>query len=153
MKALESDLSFELIVVMVQREVARRILAPPGSADYGVLSLAVQYYTEGELLLNVPRTVFIPSPAVDSAVVRLKPVPPKVDAPPRERLFAVVRAAFQQRRKTVRNALRPLIEEWGGLTRDDLDHSLAAAQIDAQIRGERLSLEEFSTLTNELLKV
>ncbi len=119
----------------------------------GVLSLAVQYYTEGELLLNVPpRTVFIPSPAVDSAVVRLKPVPPKVDAPPRERLFAVVRAAFQQRRKTVRNALRPLIEEWG-LTRDDLDHSLAAAQIDAQIRGERLSLEEFSTLTNELLKV
>ncbi len=151
MKALENDLSFELIVVMVQREVARRILAPPGSADYGVLSLAVQYYTEGELLLNVPRTVFIPSPAVDSAVVRLKPVPPKVDAP-RERLFAVVRAAFQQRRKTVRNALRPLIEEWG-LTRDDLDHSLAAAQIDAQIRGERLSLEEFSTLTNELLKV
>lgn len=150
MKALESDLPFEMVVVMVQREVARRILAPPGGADYGVLSLAVQYYTEGELLLNVPRTVFIPSPAVDSAVVKLKPVTPKVDAP-REQLFAVIRAAFQQRRKTLRNALTPLVEEWG-LTRDDLDAALAAAQIDAQIRGERLSLEEFSALTTELLK-
>lgn len=150
MKALESDLPIEVVVVMVQREVARRILAQPGTADYGVLSLAVQYYTEGELLLNVPPTVFIPPPSVDSAVVKLKRIPRQISAP-REQLFAVIRAAFQQRRKTLRKVLRPLLDEWG-LDREDLERAFSAAGIDPQIRGERLSLDHFAALTEELIR-
>ncbi len=150
MKTLESDLPFSSLVVMVQKEVATRMLAEPGSKDVGVLSLAVQYYAEGSLVLNVPRTVFIPSPAVDSAVVELRPRPPKVDAP-RDELLTVIRASFQQRRKTVRNALKPVLEEWN-LTPEQLDQAMSDAKIEPTIRGERLSLEDFNALTKELLK-
>lgn len=149
MKALESSLSFASLVVMVQKEVALRMLASPNSKDFGVLSLAVQYYAEGDLVLNVPKTVFIPSPAVDSAVVELRPRPPQVDAP-RDELFEVVRAGFQQRRKTIRNALKPLAKQWG-LSLEELDEVFARATIEPSLRAERLSLQEFSTLT-KLLK-
>lgn len=150
MKALESDLPFAAVLVMVQKEVADRMLAPPGSKDCGVLSLAVQYYAEGSLVLKVPRTVFIPAPAVDSAVVKLVPRLPQVSAP-RDQLFQVIRAAFQQRRKTLRNALKSLVEEWG-LTLEELDQALANCGIEPSLRGERLSLEQYSKLTEELLK-
>lgn len=150
MKSLESKLPFKSIVVMVQREVADRMLASSGSKDFGVLSLAVQYYAEVSLALTVPRTVFLPAPAVDSAVVKLEPRLPEVDAPPEE-LFAVIRSSFQQRRKTVRNALKPLIKEWN-LTFDDLDQALEAADIEPTKRGERLDLVAFSRLTKELKK-
>lgn len=149
MKALEGGLDFSVIVVMVQREVADRMAASPGSKDYGVLSLAVQYYTEAEVVANVPRTVFIPSPAVDSAIVKLTPRPPTAAAP-RDELFQVIRASFQQRRKTIRNALKPLAKEWG-ITLEQLDTALAEAGIEQNIRGERLSLEEFSELTMYLM--
>lgn len=150
MKALESGLPFTSIVVMVQKEVAERMLAAPGSKDYGVLSLAVQYYAEGSLVMKVPRTVFLPAPKVDSAVVRLLPRPPKVSAP-RKELFQVIRAAFQQRRKTLRNALKALTVEWG-LGLEQLDGALARCALEPGVRGERLSLEEYSQLTEELLK-
>lgn len=150
MKALESNLPFKTIVVMVQKEVAERILASPNSKEFGVLSLAVQYYTDVSLVANVPRTVFIPSPAVDSAVIKLTPRPPQVDAP-HENLFEVIRASFQQRRKTVRNALKPLAKKWG-LSLDRLDQAFVEAKIESNIRGERLTLEEFSKLTKELMR-
>lgn len=150
MKALESSLPFVNLVVMVQREVADRILANHASKDYGVLSLAVQYYTEPSLVLKVPRTVFYPAPNVDSAVIHLKTRPPQVGVP-RDALFQVIRASFQQRRKTVRNALKPLAHQWG-LTAEDLDQALARAHIEPAIRGECLSLEDFDGLTRELLK-
>ncbi|NMB02863.1 MAG: 16S rRNA (adenine(1518)-N(6)/adenine(1519)-N(6))-dimethyltransferase RsmA [Firmicutes bacterium] len=150
MKALESSLPFRSIIVMVQKEVALRMLASPNSKDYGVLSLAVQYYAEGSLVMKVPRTVFIPAPAVDSAVVKLTPRPPQVDAP-RSQLFEVIRAAFQQRRKTLRNALKPLVETWG-LSLEQLDQVLEASEIEPTLRGERLSLEDYSRITTELLK-
>lgn len=150
MKALECGLPFTSLVVMVQREVALRMLAEPGSKDYGVLSLAVQYHAEGSMVLKVPRTVFIPAPAVDSAVVKLTPRPPQVTAP-REELFAVIRAAFQQRRKTLRNALKVLAEEWG-LGVEQLAEALHNCGLEPTVRGERLSLEQYSTLTEELLK-
>lgn len=150
MKALESNLPFASIVVMVQKEVAMRMLASPTGKDFGVLSLAVQYYTEVSLALKVPRTVFFPAPAVDSAVVKLLPRPPKVDAP-KEELFEVIRASFQQRRKTVRNALKPLMDSWG-LEMEDLDLALERAQIDPGLRGERLALEDYSRLTKEIKK-
>lgn len=150
MKALESGLPFAAVVVMVQKEVADRMLAAPGSKDFGVLSLAVQYYAESSLVLKVPRTVFLPAPAVDSAVVKLVPRPPQVSAP-KEELFAVIRAAFQQRRKTLRNALKPLLDEWQ-LSMEVLDRALTECGIDPGVRGERLSLTDFSRLTEELLK-
>jgi len=150
MKALECGLPFTAIVVMVQKEVAERMLADPGSKDFGVLSLAVQYYAQGSLVLKVPRTVFFPPPSVDSAVVKLEPRPPQVSAP-RSQLFAVIRAAFQQRRKTLRNALQPLLAEWG-LEMEQLDRALARCGLDPRVRGERLSLAEYSQLTEELLK-
>lgn len=150
MKALESNLPFTAIVVMVQKEVALRMLASPDSKDFGVLSLAVQYYSEVSFVQNVPRTVFIPSPAVDSAVVKLEPRPPQMDAP-KEELFEVIRASFQQRRKTVRNALKPIAETWG-LNMEELDQALLEAQIDPTLRGERLSLEDYNRLTKVLKK-
>ena len=150
MKALESDLSFVSMVVMVQKEVATRMLASVGSKDFGILSLAVQYYAQGRLAMNVPRTVFLPSPAVDSAVVELKPRLPEVDAP-RAELFAVMRAGFGQRRKTVRNALKTIAEEWD-LSPEMLDQALLRASIKPTLRAEQLSLSDFSMLTKELLK-
>jgi 16S rRNA (adenine1518-N6/adenine1519-N6)-dimethyltransferase len=150
MKALESDLPFASLVVMVQKEVATRMLASEGSKDFGILSLAVQYYSEARLAMNVPRTVFIPAPAVDSAVVELRSHAPEVDAPAKE-LFAVIRAGFGQRRKTVRNALKALVEEWG-LSPEHLDSALEKAKIEPGLRAECLSLKDFSTLTKELLK-
>ncbi|MDI9412471.1 MAG: 16S rRNA (adenine(1518)-N(6)/adenine(1519)-N(6))-dimethyltransferase RsmA [Bacillota bacterium] len=150
MKALESDLPFKSVVVMVQKEVAERILAKPNSKDFGVLSLAVQYYSEPSLVANVPRTVFIPSPAVDSAVIKLKPISPLVDAP-RKELFEVIRASFQQRRKTIRNALKPLIKSWG-ISSEQIDDALARAKIESNVRGECLALEDYGVLTKELMR-
>lgn len=150
MKALESFLPFKAVVVMVQREVAERMVAGPGSKDYGVLSLAVQYYSQAEVVTRVPRSVFYPPPEVDSAVVKLVPCPPLVSAP-REELFQVIRAAFQQRRKTVRNSLKALVESWD-LSAADLDEVLEEADISGDLRGERLSLNDFSRLTEALIK-
>ncbi|NLL43544.1 MAG: 16S rRNA (adenine(1518)-N(6)/adenine(1519)-N(6))-dimethyltransferase RsmA [Firmicutes bacterium] len=150
MKALESELPFTSLVVMVQKEVATRMLASAGSKDFGILSLVVQYYSTSSLVMNVPRTVFIPAPAVDSAVVELVPRAPEVDAP-RTELFAVIRAGFGQRRKTVRNALKPLAKEWG-ISLEGLDQAFLQAEINPAHRAERLSLEDFSRLTKELLK-
>ena len=82
--------------------------------------------------------------------MHLQPRPPQVEAP-KEQLFEVIRASFQQRRKTVRNALKPLVAEWG-LSSEDLDRALAAVQLEPTIRGERLSLEDFNRLTKELMK-
>lgn len=150
MKALEGDLPFTSMVVMVQKEVATRMLASPGSKDVGILSFAVQYYAQGRLAMNVPRTVFLPAPNVDSAVVELTLRPPIVDAP-KDELFAVIRAGFGQRRKTLRNSLRSLLDDWD-ISRETLDQAMLQAKLDPRIRAEQLSLEDFSTLTKELLK-
>lgn len=150
MKALQSELPFADLVVMVQKEVGLRMVARPNSGDFGVLSLMVQYYTEASLVSSVPRTVFLPAPEVDSALVHLKPRIPPVDVPYIP-LFAVIKASFQQRRKTVRNALKPLIEEWN-LSIEDLDEALFRAKIDPSWRGERLALSDFGELTRQLLK-
>ncbi|NLJ80731.1 MAG: 16S rRNA (adenine(1518)-N(6)/adenine(1519)-N(6))-dimethyltransferase RsmA [Firmicutes bacterium] len=150
MKALEGGLPFQNLIVMVQKEVGQRMAAQPDSKDYGVLSLVVQYYTEVSLVCSVPRTVFIPAPKVDSAVLSLRPRPPKADAP-RAELFEVIKISFQQRRKTVRNALKPLAKQWD-LTLGDLDQAFARANLDSSLRGERLTLNDFSELTKQLLK-
>lgn len=147
-KALESGIPFDPIVVMVQKEVAERMQAAPGTKDYGLLTLMIQYYADVEITARVPRTVFIPPPEVDSAVVRLSPRPPRVQADQAE-LFAVIRAAFSQRRKTLRNTLQDLCRDWG-ISGERLDEILTEMNLPPAVRGEALSLEQFGILTQKL---
>lgn len=149
MRLLEEELPLDTIVVMVQREVADRMVAPPGGKDYGALSVAVQYHTEPRVAIKVSRGAFLPPPEVDSAVVamRIRTEPP-VDAP-KDQFFKVVKAAFGQRRKALGNALS------GGLGMDKpaAQEALSLAGIDSGRRGETLSLEEFAALTRMVIKV
>lgn len=144
MTLLEQRLPVERLVAMVQYEVARRMAASPGGKDYGALSVAVQYYTEPEILFAVPPASFIPSPAVDSAVIccRVRTQPP-VKVGSEKTFFRVVRAAFAQRRKTLSNALKA-----GGVAAEILPAVLEQAGIDGIRRGETLSLAEFAAVAN-----
>lgn len=150
MKLLEEKLPLENIVVMIQKEVAERMAAAPGSKDFGSLSIAVQYYSEPELICTVPHTVFIPQPNVESAVIRLKVrQSPPVDVTSEKHFFDVVRASFTQRRKTISNNLKSRYAKEG---RERLDAVLEQAGIMPSRRGETLSLQEFATLSNLLLE-
>jgi len=148
MRLLEEDLPISDIVVMVQREVALRMVSPPGSKDYGALSVAVQYFSEPRIVTEVPGSAFMPPPDVDSAVVamHLRESPPVNVS--RADFFRVVKAAFGQRRKTVANALSAGLN----LDRPAVQAGLVAAGIDAGRRGETLSLEEFARIARILLK-
>jgi 16S rRNA (adenine1518-N6/adenine1519-N6)-dimethyltransferase len=150
MKLLEARLPLENIVVMIQKEVALRMAAPPGGKDYGSLSIAVQYYCEPELVMIVPRTVFIPQPNVDSAVIKLKVrQKPPVDVADESWFFEVVQACFAQRRKTIANNL--LARFFTKETRVQLLPILSACAIDPVRRGETLTLDEYARLSNALL--
>ena len=144
MSLLESKLPIERLVVMVQREVALRMIAQPGSKDYGALSVAVQYYTEPDIVLDVPPKAFMPAPAVTSAVIRcvLRDKPP-VDVIDEKRFFRVVKAGFAQRRKTFSNTMKTT-----GLSKEQIEAILAKANIDGQRRGETFSLQEFADVAN-----
>ncbi|WP_371365511.1 Ribosomal RNA small subunit methyltransferase A [Sporomusa rhizae] len=144
MKFLEEHLPVELLVTMVQKEVAERMVAKPGGKDYGALSVAVQYYTEPEIMFIVPPKAFIPSPAVESAVIRctVRTTPP-VQVASERMFFRVVKAAFAQRRKTLANALKA-----GGLDKEILEQVLTEANVDGMRRGEQLSLDEFAAIAN-----
>lgn len=139
MSLLESKLPIERLVVMVQKEVALRMIAKPGTKDYGALSVAVQYYTEPDIVLDVPPKSFLPAPAVTSSVIRcvLRDKPP-VDVIDEKLFFRVVKAGFAQRRKTFSNTMKTT-----GLTRDRIEELLAKANIDGQRRGETFTLQEF----------
>ncbi len=148
MRLLKSRFNISLYVVMVQQEVAERMAALPGGRDYGALSVAVQYYTRVRYLFRVPRTVFIPRPEVDSAVVLLaRRDGPAVKVPDEELFFKVVRGAFGQRRKTLLNALGAVFE---GMGREKLKNMLLNAGIDPGRRGETLGLDEFARITGEI---
>ena len=149
MKLLESDAPVSSITVMVQKEVADRIRSGPGTKDYGALSLAVQYYAEAEVILNVGRNSFIPRPNVDSAVLKLSPYREKpVRARDEAKLFAVIRAAFGQRRKTLANA----VANSAGLdySRDEVRAALGRLSLDENVRGETLTLSQFAALSDAL---
>lgn len=144
----QADL-FSSLTVMVQAEVGERMAAAPGSKAYGYLSVSVQYFAEPQVVLSVPPHAFLPQPKVSSAVVRLEarngPAAPCRDA---DFLFAVSKAAFLQRRKTLANALAghaPL-----GVSREQAEAALAELGLDPRIRGERLSLREFAALSDIL---
>ena len=143
---------FETITVMIQREVARRICAPAGSPDYGAFGIFVQWHMETELLFEVPPNCFVPQPKVTSAVIRLKKrEKPPVETRNEKLLFAVVRAAFNQRRKTLRNSLKPLARAKARQEGWD-DDALAAFLSDPvfDLRPERLGVEDFISLTQAL---
>lgn len=144
MSLLESKLPIERLVVMVQKEVALRMVAKPGTKDYGALSVAVQYYTEPDIVLDVPPKSFLPAPAVTSSVIRcvLRDKPP-VDVIDEKLFFRVVKAGFAQRRKTFSNTMKTT-----GLTRDRIEELLVKANIDGQRRGETFTLQEFADVAN-----
>ena len=144
MSLLESKLPIERLVVMVQKEVALRMVAKPGTKDYGALSVAVQYYTEPDIVLDVPPKSFLPAPAVTSSVIRcvLRDKPP-VDVIDEKLFFRVVKAGFAQRRKTFANTMKTT-----GLSKDQIEELLAKANIDGQRRGETFTLQEFADVAN-----
>ena len=144
MSLLESKLPIERLVVMVQKEVALRMIAKPGTKDYGALSVAVQYYTEPDIVLDVPPKSFLPAPVVTSSVIRciLRDKPP-VDVIDEKLFFRVVKAGFAQRRKTFSNTMKTT-----GLSKDRIEELLAKANIDGQRRGETFTLQEFADVAN-----
>ena len=144
MSLLESKLPIERLVVMVQKEVALRMVAKPGTKEYGALSVAVQYYTEPDIVLDVPPKSFLPAPAVTSSVIRcvLRDKPP-VDVIDEKLFFRVVKAGFAQRRKTFANTMKTT-----GLSKDRIEELLAKANIDGQRRGETFTLQEFADVAN-----
>jgi len=148
-RLLEHKRRFARIVLTVQREVARRLAARHGTEDYGALTVMVQYHSRLEIIANVPRTVFYPTPEVDSALIVLEPLPePSVRTRDEELFFRVVRAALGKRRKTIWNALSGAAgEDW---TKDAVRDALRSAGIDPVRRGETLSLEEFARLADEI---
>lgn len=145
MKFLEEDIPVTDIVVMVQKEVADRMNAMPSTKDYGALSIAVQYYCETEIVAKAPRHMFIPQPNVDSTVIGLHVrAEKKYDVHNEELFFKTVKASFGQRRKTLLNSLGGL----GFLNKDEIREILKEANIDEKRRGETLSIEEFTVLSN-----
>ncbi|MGG0179012.1 16S rRNA (adenine(1518)-N(6)/adenine(1519)-N(6))-dimethyltransferase RsmA [Gottfriedia acidiceleris] len=152
MKLLTEGLPIRGIVCMLQKEVADRISAKPGTKDYGSLSIAIQFYTHASTVMTVPRTVFMPQPNVDSAVIKLvKREEPAAEVIDESFFFEVVRASFAQRRKTLNNNL---LNNFSQLKKDKaiLEACLLEACIEGTRRGETLSIQEFATLSNSLYK-
>jgi 16S rRNA (adenine1518-N6/adenine1519-N6)-dimethyltransferase len=151
MRLLEEQLPLEHIVVMIQKEVADRMAASPGGKEYGSLSIAVQYYCDAEVVAIVPRTVFVPAPNVDSAVVKLTPRgKPPVPVEDEVFFFEVVQASFVQRRKTIYNNLGARF--FSKETKPQLETVLRDCGIDPSRRAETLSISEFATLSAGLKK-
>ncbi|KPV44637.1 16S rRNA methyltransferase [Alicyclobacillus ferrooxydans] len=144
---LESGVPLHNVVVMVQKEVADRLVSGPGTKDYGALSVAVQYYAEVDKVLRVHPGAFIPPPNVESEVVRLRVrKQPAVIVPDQTLFFRVVRAGFAMRRKTLLNNLSHSF----GFTKPDCEHLLLCTGIEPRRRGETLSLDEFARLTSAI---
>lgn len=147
MMLLEKRLPIETITVMVQKEVALRLAAEPGTKQYGAITVALNYYASSYLVTNVPRSSFMPSPNVDSAVIQLKVhEEPPVEVRDETLFFKVVKAAFAQRRKTLLNTL--FSQGDLNIPKDELKKLLDDSGIGSSIRGETLSLEKFAQLTN-----
>ena len=148
MKLLNDRLPIRGFVVMMQKEVADRITAKPGTKAYGSLSIAIQYYCTAEIAMVVPKTVFMPQPNVDSAVIRLiKHDTPPVEVIDEDFLFEVSRASFAQRRKTIFNNLQAGLQH-GKQKKELIVSALEEAGIEPTRRGETLSIQEFGKLSN-----
>lgn len=137
---------FDSITVMIQREVAKRVCAAPGTADYGAFSVFCQYHTAPEYLFEVPPDCFLPAPKVTSAVVRMVPRPAPAEADDPDHFFRVVKASFALRRKTLANSLAAGL----GMPREEIAQAIQRCSLPAGIRGERLSIPQFAQLSRAL---
>ena len=150
MGLFESHVPLESITIMVQKEVADRMQCGPGKKDYGALSLAVQYYAKPEIVANVPPNCFMPRPNVGSAVIKLSRYSESpVQVNDEKYMFRIIRASFNQRRKTLINGL-----QGGGLgiSKEDIQRAIEKMELSPTIRGEALTLEQFAQLSNLLQK-
>lgn len=148
MGILEKEVDMDTMVIMMQKEVADRIVATPGGKTYGALSIACQFFCETNYVTTVPRTVFQPQPKVDSAVLRLdrrKDLPWDIGAGGRELFFKVVRAGFNMRRKTLLNALSAM-----GIDKAELKNILESVEVEPSRRAETLSIQEFARISNKI---
>lgn len=149
MSLFEDHIPLKSLTVMVQKEVAERMRTGPGSKDYGALSLAVQYYARPELVANVPPNCFLPRPKVGSAVVRLVcHEQPPVQVSDEKLMFRLIRASFNQRRKTLVNGLHNSGSL--SLSKEEIAEALKELGLPVGIRGEALTLEQFARLTDRL---
>lgn len=149
MGLFESDVPIDNITVMVQKEVADRMQVGPGTKDYGALSLAVQYYAEPYIVANVPPNCFIPRPNVGSAVIRLtRHQNPPVQAENPKLMFTLIRASFNQRRKTLQNGLNNSLEL--SFSKETIAAAIESLGVPPTVRGEALTLEQFAGLSNYL---
>ena len=149
-RLLTASHHFSLLLLMMQEEVAERLMASPGTKAYGSLTVLTQYYADVRVVARVSPSAFYPKPQVDSVLLKLEPLPtPRVAPGDATLFFRLVRAAFAHRRKTLTNAL--MQSEWVPLDRQEIQTVLARADIDSSRRGETLTLQEFQVLADELL--
>lgn len=149
MKFLEEEIPVKSLTVMVQKEVAERMAAPPGGKDYGALSAAVQFYTVPKIITKAEPHCFMPQPKVASVVIRLEVQnEPTVSVKDKNKMFAIIKSAFGQRRKTLLNALSK--SPYINIGKDSVKEALLSMGLDENIRGEKLSLEEFARLSDLL---
>lgn len=150
MGLFESRVPLDSITIMVQKEVADRMQVGPGTKDYGALSLAVQYYAKPEVMIQVPPTCFMPKPNVGSTVIRLtRHTDPPVEAADEGHMFSLIRASFNQRRKTLVNGLANAVNI--KVAKEDVLKALEEMKLPLTVRGETLTLEQFAQLSNLLL--
>lgn len=148
-RLIEVRESIKTMTLMVQKEVAERIIARPGGKDYGILSIAIQYYALPEIAFIVPRAAFGPPPKVDSALLHIEMLPlPRIKVKDEVFFFKVVKASFSQRRKTLKNCLKQI-----ALERYTLDKVFSSLQIDPKRRAETLRIEEFGLLADLLIEL
>ena len=151
MGLFESHVPLESITVMVQKEVADRMQVGPGSKDYGALSLAVQYYAEPYIVANVPPNCFIPRPNVGSAVIRLtRHAKPPVEVKDKDLMFRLIRASFNQRRKTLQNGLSNAQDL--SFSKEEIAAAIESLGLSPSVRGETLTLAQFAALSDVLGK-
>lgn len=152
MKLLTDRLPIHHLTLMMQKEVADRIIAQPNSKEYGSLSIVVQYYTEPKIVMTIPKNVFMPKPKVQSAVLKMKVrKEPPVQVIDEDTFFTIVRASFAHRRKTLRNNLIHFFKNH--ISPQTIDQVLKHVNIDGLRRGETLTIEEFAKLANQFVKV
>lgn len=145
---LNGDYNFKSLTIMIQKEVAERIDAEHSTKEYGAFSLLVQYYCNTKIIRRVPPSCFIPSPKVDSIVIRLDKLDkPAVDVEDEKLFFNIIRQAFNMRRKTLWNGMKNL-----GMDKEKLQRAFEKAGIDPNRRGETLTIQEFATLSNNILE-
>ncbi|WP_300380030.1 16S rRNA (adenine(1518)-N(6)/adenine(1519)-N(6))-dimethyltransferase RsmA [Clostridium sp.] len=145
-KLIKGNYKFKSLTIMIQKEVAKRIDAEPGSKDYSALSLLVQYYCNTEIIRTVSPECFIPRPKVDSIIIRMDRLEePRVKVENEKLFFDIIRNSFNMRRKTLWNGVKSI-----GLSKEKLEMAFLSANIDLKRRGETLSIEEFAVLSDKI---